>query len=561
MVRLGEYLVDRLHSAGVEHVFGIPGDFCLGLLDEFIKKKDKVDYIGCSNELNAAYSADGYARIRGIGAVVTTYAVGELSALNGIAGSWAECVPVVNIVGCPSRKHFSDGALLHHTLGDYMKPFAMFKHITAAQTMLMNPDTCVAEIDHMLNVCLLTKRPVYIGVPSDMVKQEIRLDNPIYSKPYVHPSPKESEPEALKEAVADVARTIANAKRPVFIPGVELIRRNLQGVFAKLTEKTKIPYVTMLLSKGLLSETHDNFIGLYSGARSRPEVAKVVEESDCIIIIGEKLTDFNTGGFSAPIVNCKRILIDYDQTQISCRSYSHVYIHDIIERLVDAIKPIEQYSFKKGRDACVHCRSSKFEPKENQDLTMDRLFARMGTYLPEKCVVLAETGASLFSAAETMLPEGAIFIGQTFYGSIGYSVGATLGVCVAVKKEGRAVINFVGDGSFQLTCQTLSTMIMYKMNPTIILINNDGYLIERVITDNIYNDIQMWKYARLPEIFGGRAGPVCKTEGELEKALKDKDGDFKNDLQLIEVILGKWDCNELLKEAGRTMAKTNGLVD
>lgn len=553
--------MDRLHDAGLEHVFGIPGDFCLGLLDDFIKKKDKIEYVGCSNELNAAYAADGYARIKGIGALVTTYAVGELSAINGVAGSWAECVPVINIVGCPARKHFSDRALLHHTLGDYMKPFSMFKHITAAQAMVMDPNTCASEIQHVLNVCLLSKRPVYIGIPSDMVKQEIRLESPIYSNPYVPPSPKQSDPEVLKEAVADVAGTIAKAKRPVFIPGVELIRRNLESTFAKLTEKTKIPYVTMLLSKGILSETHDNFIGLYSGARSRPEVAKIIEDSDCVIILGEKLTDFNTGGFSAPLVNCKRILIDYDHTQISYRTYSNVYVNDMLERLVEAIKPIEPYSFKKGRDACVHRRSSNFVPNEKAELTMSRLFARMGSYLPENCVVLAETGASLFSAAETMMPEGTVFIGQTFYGSIGYSVGATLGVCMAVKKQNRLVINFVGDGSFQLTCQAVSTMITYKVNPMIILINNDGYLIERVITDNIYNDIQMWKYARLPEIFGGKAGPVCITEGDFEKALKDKNDTYKNDVQLIEVKLGKWDCNQLLKDAGKAMAKVNGLVD
>ena len=97
---IADYLVERLGECGIDHLFGIPGDYNLQFLDHVIDSP-RVRWVGCANELNAAYAADGYARIHGAGALLTTFGVGELSALNGVAGSYAEYVPVLHIVGAP----------------------------------------------------------------------------------------------------------------------------------------------------------------------------------------------------------------------------------------------------------------------------------------------------------------------------------------------------------------------------------------------------------------------------------------------------------------------------
>ena len=99
---VGDYLADRLVEAGVDHVFGVPGDYTLALLDHIVDHAE-LSWTGCTNELNAGYAADGYARLRGIGALITTFGVGELSAINALAGSFAEHVPVVHIVGVTSH--------------------------------------------------------------------------------------------------------------------------------------------------------------------------------------------------------------------------------------------------------------------------------------------------------------------------------------------------------------------------------------------------------------------------------------------------------------------------
>jgi len=153
------------------------------------------------------------------------------------------------------------------------------------------------------------------------------------------------------------------------------------------------------------------------------------------------------------------------------------------------------------------------------------------------------------------MPEGATFIGQTFFGSIGYTVGATLGAGVAAPD--RPILLFVGDGAFQVTCQDLSTIIRQHLKCVIFLLNNDGYTIERVICDRSYNDIQPWRYHKLVDVFGGGLGLDVRTEGELEEALARSataDG-----LVFIEVHTGRLDCPEALRSAGRSMAKTNQL--
>jgi indolepyruvate decarboxylase len=191
----------------------------------------------------------------------------------------------------------------------------------------------------------------------------------------------------------------------------------------------------------------------------------------------------------------------------------------------------------------------------SKPLTIKRFFDRMSHFIENNSIVIAETGVSLFSAAEMLMPEGTTFIGQTFYGSIGYTVGATLGAGMAARD--RRTVLFVGDGAFQVTCQDLSTMIRNHLKPIIFLLNNDGYTIERVIVDRPYNDIQPWRYHKLLEVFGGGLGFDVHTEGELENAL-DKAA-TADGLVFIEIHTGRLDCPEALRSAGRSMAKTNQL--
>src|SRR5277367_6122531 len=114
---VADYIVQRLAREGITDCFGVAGDFAFKL-DDAVAGSEAIRWIGCSNELDAAYAADGYARVRGCSLLSTTYAVGELSALNGVMGAKAERSCVFHLVGMPTMRNQRVGKIIHHTLGD-----------------------------------------------------------------------------------------------------------------------------------------------------------------------------------------------------------------------------------------------------------------------------------------------------------------------------------------------------------------------------------------------------------------------------------------------------------
>ena len=549
-ITVAEYLLTRLKEIGVDHLFGVPGDFVLGFFNKVLKSDLK--YVGTCNELNAAYAADGYARIRGIGAFSSTYGVGELSAVNGVAGAFAERVPVVVITGSPATANFRTRPLLHHTLGDYQIPLRIYEKITAASTQLVSADTAPAEIDRVLSACLSHQQPVYISLPSDVVMMTCHRPSA-----FPFPTPAPSDQDALGEAIKEALGMLDTAQKPVVIADVELIRFKLQKTFAGFLDKTGFPYVTMMLGKTVLSEHHPQFIGLFEGDRSRDCVRKRVESADCVLQLGALMTDLNTGGFTTHLDDSKTISANIHSVKIKHHHYENVRLYDFILGLTEKLsrRDPETLEIHRATHGCVHRYTEPYRPHAPTPLTIKRFFDRVSHFIEKDSIVIAETGVSLFSAAEMLMPDGVTFIGQTFYGSIGYTVGATLGASMAAQDR-RAVL-FVGDGSFQVTGQDLSTMIRNHLKPIIFLINNDGYTIERVICDHPYNDIQPWHYHKLVDVFGGGLGLEVRTEGELEDALGKAvttDG-----LVFIEIHTGRLDCPESLRSAGRSMAKANQL--
>lgn len=531
-------------------MFGVVGDFCLGLFRHI--SRSKVELICCCNELNGAYAADGYARVHGVGALATTYVVGELSAMNGIAGAFAENIPVVKITGCPAVKHYATRTPLHHTLGDYEIPYEMYKKITCASTLLRDPVTALDEIDRVLAACVAHQRPVYIGIPADIVATPCRKPKGRLKIP-ARPA---SDSRRLKEALREACALLEKAKRPVILADFELLRFGLEKSLAKLLKKTGYPFATLMLGKTVVEETHPQYLGLYSGNRSRTWVRKRVEGADMILSLGLKVTDFNSGGFTLKLAPEKTILASMDGLKIGYHQFEDLNLKQVIEGLAKNLKHrrASSLAFKPATSQPDRRRALAYKPIPGRQITVCRLFDRMGTYLDQNSIMVVETGSALFAGAQLVMPTGSRFMSQTFYGSIGYTVGATLGMAVGAPK--KRVLLFVGDGSFQLTCQEISTMIRYGLNPIVFLINNDGYLVERDIGEGPFNDLQRWNYAQLPRVFGKSWSAVTRTEDELERALKTAWAN-RNQLSFIEVITDKWDSPKSMIKAGAAMAKTN----
>ena len=552
-ITVGNYLIKRLKELGIKDVFGVPGDYNLLFLDQ-IDDAENLNWIGNCNELNASYAADGYARINGMGALVTTFGVGELSAINGIAGSYAEHVPVIKIVGMPSTTVMNNKKLVHHTLGEgiFNNFSEAFKQVTVGTCILDDLDKASKEIDSILCKCYYEKKPVYIGLPIDISGAEI-LDNdsPLSLSKF------ESDKKILEKFTENLLNKINNAKFPMILTDFEVNRYGLNNELLNFIEKSGLPVASLGLGKGVIDETHSQFIGTYNGTLSNDYIKSIVEKADCFILIGVKLTDSITAGFSfihnlndIDIINIHPLFSTLDN-----KTFSNIYMKDILTKLASNVA---SRNFKK-ENINIEEDVPYDELNSSEILTQKSFFNKINNFIKPNDVLLAEQGTSFFGACTLNLKENCMFVGQPLWGSIGYTLGALLGTQIADKT--RRNILLIGDGSFQLTAQELSTILYNNLNPILFIINNDGYTVERYIhgANRHYNDINMWDYKSLPQVFNGSSKSVSfkvTSAKELDTVL-NKINNIKDKLVLVEVVMGKMDAPKLLKNLSEKFSKQN----
>lgn len=541
---VGEYLAQRLYEAGLKHIFGVPGDYVL----EFFQclEKSRIKVVTNCNELNAGYAADAYARLNGIGAVCVTYGVGGLSLYNAVMGSFAERVPVIAISGAPPTAEEKYHHLLHHTIGDMKRQLEIYEKATVYSVVLNKSAQAPDKIDEAISACIKYKRPVYIELPRDMVFARCRQGEAFKADVSIG-----SDKVSLDEAVEESAQILNNSKQPVILVGVEVHRLGLRRQTKKLIDSTGYPFVTTLLGKSVLNERHPQFAGIYGGAASWKSAKKVVESADAMLSLGALSTDIHLGARTSFIDESKMITVNSDHARIKHHLYHNVSLEDFINSIKNKLKKrdlsfhIKEYPLGDPKKAVPVRRSRK--------ITHKWFYRRINRFIKDNNVIVADTGDSIFSASEMLLPRKTQFIDQAFYLSIGYSVPATLGVKLA-SPQSRPV-TFVGDGSFQMTAQELSTICRLRHNPIFFLINNGGYTVERVMMDGRFNDLNNWKYYMLPEVFGWGWGCRVETEGELEDSLKRALAN-PDKLAFIEIALDTFDCCQGLLRIGESYKKS-----
>lgn len=543
---VSRYLISRLHEIGINHLFGVPGDYNLDFLDEVLNSP--IRWVGNCNELNAGYAADGYARLNGVGAAVVTYGVGGLSILNAAAGAFAEHVPLIIINGAPPARRREAGALVHHLVSHYYLQLDIYRQISADATLLSNPETAPDEIDRVLANCLAHKLPAYIELPVDINKAPCR-----FPAGKLAATKQFSDPDSLSLCMENAAAMVNKSTHPVILAGLELLRFGLQKEVLQLIEASEIPFVTMVPNKAMLPELHPQFAGIYQGSWSKESVRRQVEESDCLLSLGAWMNDMDTGMFSMNFDSSRMITVGGGHVTISNRNFPQIQTMDFIRELTKVVEP---RSYLTSHPAISFQPKKPFVPAASTMLTAPRLYECLNYYLNDDTVLLAEPGDSFCAAPEFHIEEAENFVVQSYYCSIGFCTPASLGVSLA--RPGKRAMVLTGDGAFQMTAQEVSTLVRQKCPAIIVILNNDGYLIERKLhQDGMYNDLQMWKYAELPAAFGDSdfvSGFRVSTEEELEEAmqqaLKDKDK-----LILIEACLPNRDCSPGLERLAEGFRK------
>ncbi|XP_021766053.1 pyruvate decarboxylase 1-like [Chenopodium quinoa] len=554
---LGRHLGRRLVQIGVRDVFSVPGDFNLTLLDHLVDEPE-LNLIGCCNELNAGYAADGYARAKGVGACVVTFTVGGLSVLNAIAGANSENLPVICIVGGPNSNDYGSNRILHHTIGlpDFTQELRCFQTVTCFQAVVNNLDDAHELIDTAISTALKESKPVYISIGCNLPG----IPHPTFARdpvPYFL-APHMSNQLGLEAAVEATAEFLNKAVKPVIIGGPKLRVAKAQKAFVELADACGYPIAVMPSGKGLVPEHLPHFIGTYWGAVSTNYVGEVVESADAYVFVGPIFNDYSSVGYSLLIKKEKMILVQPNRVTIANGpSYGWVFMDDFLSALAKKLKrnttAMENYR-RIYTPPGMPLKCGKDEP-----LRVNVLFKHIQAMIDGNTAVIAETGDSWFNCQKLRLPEGCGFEFQMQYGSIGWSVGATLGYAQAAKD--KRVVAFIGDGSFQVTAQDVSTMIRCGQKTIIFLINNGGYTIEVEIHDGPYNVIKNWNYTGfIKAIHNGQGNcwtAKVQTEEQLIDAIAAATGEYKDSLCFIEILVHKDDTSKELLEWGSRVASAN----
>jgi len=541
-VTVGQYLATRLVQLGSDHVFGLPGDFNLSLLDQMVTVEG-FHWVGSTNELNAAYAADGYARLkRGIGALVTTFGVGELSAINGVAGSYSEDVPVVQITGMPSTAARAAGLHLHHTLidGDYEHFYRAYREVTASAT-IVRAASATRDIDAALMTALRESKPVYLGIPADVAVAPVHAANLRY--PLVAAS---SDAGELARFTTALAELVAAQPRVTLLVGPQVHRRSLEPLIRQIADHDGVYVASQNMSKAILDESHPASLGTYMGAFTRvPDARDAVDEAPLLVLAGTVMSDFLTGFFTQKFDEDAAVELGLTQARIADTTFYGVRLDDSLAALHAALGA----SARPPVTAVGHpSAASAHSPEPGAALTQEHFWAAVQEWLRPGTTVIADAGTSFYGALDLVLPDDSALLGQPVWSAIGYTIPATLGACVAMPDH-RAVL-FVGDGAAQLTVQELATILHRGYTPVVFLLNNDGYTVERKIQSPaaVYQDITPWDWTLIPAAFGAgdRAlTATARTEDELAAALSlAHSADDK--AVLIEVVLPPMDSPRLL---------------
>jgi indolepyruvate decarboxylase len=538
---VGQYLIDRLSALGVEHVFGIPGDYVLQLYK--LIEESPIKLVGMTREDNAGFAADAYARVHGLGCICVTYCVGGLSTCNSIAGAYAEKSPVIVLGGSPGLSERARNPLLHHKVKGFETQFEVFEKITVASAVLDKPETALEEIDRVLEAAVRYKRPVYLELPRDQVMaRQVKPHRPPEGLP-------PSDPDALREALDESVALLSAASRPVILADVEIHRFGLQEELLLLAESTGMPIATTILGKSVISEAHPLFAGVYEGAMGRPEVTELVESADCLLMLGCFLTDINLGIFTAKLDPSRCIDATSEDLRIRHHHYRDIRLDDFIRGLIERRPAVRRTPVPKRSNPFAGAPAGTGDPTTSQIL-----FGRLNAMLAESpdMTVIADIGDSLFGAADMEMHRHTEFLSPAYYTSMGFGLPAAVGASMA--NPASRILVVVGDGAFQMTGMELSTIAQHGLNPIIVLVNNHGYTTERFLLEGRFNDIRNWAYHRIPEVLGGGRGFEVHTVGELDAALESALADTSG-YSLLNVHLDPYDRSPALDRLAQRLSK------
>lgn len=411
-----------------------------------------------------------------------------------------------------------------------------------------------AEIDRVLRDCFVKSCPVYIFLPIDLV------DKPIPRSALEAPLNLEAEanPDGVKAAVDAILECLYASKNPVVFVDCLVDRHAAVDELKALLEKLQLPIYCSNMGKGIIDENHPLYVSVYNGSVSAPGVSSNFENSDLPLVIGELPSDTNSGGFTRKTPKQTCIFIDPAAVQIpnASKTYTHIPMKRVLAQLTSTLDPARLPS----NPVPILPERPIEDDYDSKRIVQSYIWHRLARFFQPYDIVFGETGTAAFGLPDATFPPSTKWITQTYYGSIGYATPAAFGAETALaelaettthprsQNRGRTVL-VTGDGSLMLTVQEIGNMIKQRQKVVVIIINNAGYTIERVIhgARQSYNDIVPFNYAamlsffNMPEEQARRSFHRVETRAQLDETLDKAELRRPEGVQVVEVVMDAMD--------------------
>lgn len=527
---IGEFLLQAVKDAGAKSVFGIPGDMVIRFF-KVIEDDPNLKLYTFSHEPGAGFAAVAAARGTGKPAVACiTYGAGGLNILNSVACAFAEKTPLIVISGGPGESERVKDAFLHHMVKDFDSQLKVFSEVTKEAVVLDSPTTAYEKIVHAINACQEFKLPVYIEIPRDMVDREIIV--PELELPSFVP-----DPSAIREAADEILQRFTAAKSPVIVVGVEVDRFGLNESTLTLAKRLGVPIVSDFLGRNVMPRDEPYYFGTYLGTAGNQVARELVENSDCLLMLGTILADMNLGLKLKRLKKENLILCISRKVLLGHHGYDEVPLGLLVANLLSRDLQRKSLQFP-ARQKLVLNRACKYQ--KEKVVTVKEIVDAINWFFNKygEMPIVSDTGDCLFVTTKIEAPS---VIADPYYASMGFATPAAIGYAVSTEKRPLVLI---GDGGFQMTGQEICHCPRFGINPIFIVFNNSRWGMQQLFYPTAkFNELVNWPYAKMAELWGGK-GYLCDNCDSLYRALEEAHGN--KEFSLIEAVIAKEELSDEL---------------
>ena len=525
-------LIQALEKEGVDVVFGLPGGANLPIYDALVDANFR--HILVRHEQSAGHMADGYARIkRKSGVCFATSGPGATNIITGIATAYADSSPVVAVTGQVPLAMIGKDAFQETDIIGVANPCTKYSFQPRA----------AAEIPEVVKKAVYIAEsgrpgPVLVDIPKDVQQATADMKFPDLIKVRGYNPNVEADLSEMARAV----ELLFNAERPIIMAGGGVI---LSGAFSELqalAELVKIPVVTTFKGKGAFPENHPLAMGPI-GMHGHAEANKIILEADCIVAVGARFSDRSVGKFDEFGKGMSIIHMDIDPAEIGKnKSVDVALVGDVKSSLRTLVKMFSKKMIKRDSDSPwlkrrkeliqYYAETLKDYPRE---ITAKKSLKKLRELLPANAIVTTEVGqCQMWASLHFDVIAPGTFFSSTGLGTMGFGFPASIGAKAA--RPDVPVVDIAGDGSFNMTENSLAVSVLDKLPVIVFLMNN--YMLgmvaqwQRTFYNRRYSGVHQHRcpdYVKIADAYGAQ-GIRAESMHELEKAIK---GALKSDVATV----------------------------